>query len=582
MNMGNQLPLPLTKSFARRRGLPGIENRYRRWSRKPLPVLIKHFVRQILRSESLDLDDRQSGKLAFILAVFTCLGIVLGAFQGLQGKKFLFTTVMMTITGLFSVVSWDSIFLNARDYYNLLVLPVKQIHIYVAKLLSVLLVIGIISMTFGTVSTLFFTQFEAPRFGSGAGFFLFYWATLMLTNFLANLSIFLMVAMVQGIVLLLFRGGLHRKASFMLQVTLMLGMGSVFLWFPRIYNLHRSMEETISAWHNYFPPLWFYGFHRFLVDGNGGLYAQHFLLAAAAVIFPMLVYTACLPLSLKNFLKQPEGKRLHGFRFFRTVHKRMIKVFHRLCLADPSERGVFYFFIRMLKRNRKLKLRLAMFLVLPIGFAATYMIFLYIDMGLINLQRLNVPMIAYPFMLYFALVVGLRILVEHPASLGANWVFKMSCRQDIEPYLKGTKKAMYVYAFLPFSLVMMILYTSLWGIGPAFIHVVYSTLTGLLWYEAFFIGYTKIPFTSEYDPGAVDLKTTWFLFGIIFLLYYYIFIHLGLLLQLNPVMNVVFYIAASGILYWFKWQRNKYRKYEPLRLVFDADPEPGMLSLNLG
>lgn len=580
--MNNQLPLPLTKSFDRVRGLRGMEYIRHRLGRMQMPVLIKHFVRQTLRSESLDLDDRQSGQMAFALAMFTMLGTVLGAFQGLNGKKFLFTTIMMTVTGLFSVVNWDTIFLDARDYFNLVALPVLRINIYIAKVLSVLVVIGIISIAFGAVSTVFFTQFDAPKYGSGVGFFWYYWVTLVLTNFLANLSIFLMVAMVQGLVTLVFRGGLQRKASFMVQVTLMLGMGSVFVWFPRIYSMYPDMAEKISSWHTYFPPLWFYGFHRYLVDANGGLYARHFIMALAAVILPLLIYAVSLPMSLRGFLKRSEGKRIHYLRIFRTPLKWIKNVFHRLFLEDPAERAVFYFFIRMLKRNRKLKLRLAMFLALPIGFAITYMVFLYFDIGMNNLQRLNVPMIAYPFMLFFALVVGLRILVEHPAKLEANWVFKMTCEPGIEPYLKGTKKAMYVYCFLPFSLVMMVVYTYLWGIAPAFIQVIYSTLTGLLWFEAFFIGYNKIPFTSEYDPGTVNLKSTWFLFVAVFLLYYLIFINLGVLLQLRPVTNVFFYVVASGLLYWFKWQRIKYRKYETPRLVFDADPDTGMLSLNLG
>lgn len=562
------LTLPLKLKKNREAANPVLKEEWRQ-----VKVLVKHFVTRFINNDSLEFENQRTEYFVFGLVFLA----IWGGYIAKQSEKFFFMTLMMTLTAIFCVVTWDNIFLDNKDYLNLTGLPVKGRTLYMGKFLSVLVVVGIFSLAFSLIAGLMYTYLEAQARGI---FFIYYWLSLLLTNFLANLSVFLLVAAVQGLLMFIFSGKILVKISLFVQVILLLGLASVFVWFPKMNDAIPGLSSTFSPAHYYFPPLWFNGLHEKILGGSAGIYSLHFYLAMAALIVPMVIYGLSLPLSSRSFRRPGSGKK----NLRRLIYKPLAPLrrrFNALFLSNSLQRAVFYFFIKTLKRSRKQKLYLALIMALPVGFVLTYMVILYNRIGESNFKRLDLDMIAFPFILYFFLIFALRTLVERPVCLDSNWIFKITCRPDISHYLKGVKKAIFFYSILPLSLFLFTFYFYFWEFKPAFSHFVYSLTTALLLMEVFFIDYRRIPFATRYNPGSVNFKLVWPLYVILFLVYYFIFIRLGLLLLMKPRTNLTFYIIMAIIFPWFRRHRNTNKD---MGLIFDEAEEelnPVMLSLNL-
>lgn len=544
-----------------------------------IKILVKHFLLRSFKNNSLHTEDQKVSLMSLGFALLFVVGTAWGALMGTIGEKFQFITIMMTLTGIFSVLYWDSFFFDSKDHINLVVLPVKSSLILISKFSSVLLIICFITMTFSITSTFFFTQSLAK---GGTLLKIHYWATLVLTNFLANFSIFLIITAMQGILMLFIRGrGLSRILPFV-QGFLLIGLVSVFQWFPRVYKSLPGMEKKLSQWHYFFPPIWFNGFHHYLLDPDLPLYGIHFKFALLlGIVLPSAAYLICLPLSLKGFLNRSSGKKLRAAIFSRRLLHRAKLKFNSLFLRDSVERAVFYFFILIFKRNKSLKMRLAMYLALPIGVFLTHLGFVYFDKGLSYMSRVSVPLISFPVLLYFSLIAGLRILAEHPVNLRANWLFKLSTESHIESFLKGAKKAMFFYTILPLTLILAFFYFTIWEFSSALIHIVFCILIALIWQEVLFFSFNKIPFTTEYNLQILDMKSSWWLLLTAYLFYYHVIPTLGTWLQEFPIINLAYYLTVGAILFWLKWQKKRNGQYLELKLIFEEEPDPAMLSLNL-
>jgi len=562
------LPIALTLNQNQEAENPAIRKK-----QPQLLVLVKHFVLRFIKNDSLEFEDQRTELLTFALA-FLAGG---GAYIARYTEKFYFMTIMMTVTAIFCVVNWDNIFLDSKDYLNLTGLPVKSRTLYIGKFLSILVVVGALSLAFSLPASFTYTYLETM--GRDV-FFFYYWFSLLVTYFLANLFVFLLVAALQSLLMFLLKGKTLMKISLLLQVTLLVGLASVFVWFPKMYDAVPRLSSTFSPVHYYFPPLWFNGLHEKIIGGSAEVYSLHFYISMAALIIPLVLYGLSLPLGFRHLNRSTNGKK--SLRLF--MHRLTVpvkKLFNALFLRDAVQRAVFYFFINTLKRSRKQKIHLALVMALPVGFVLTYMIFLHNQIGLSNFNHLNLDMIAFPFILYFFLIIGLRTLVEHPVALDSNWVFKITQQPETRHYIKGVKKAMFFYAIFPLCLLLFTFYLYFWQFAPAVSHSVYGLLTALLLLEVFFFDYRRIPFATLYNPGAVNFKLVWPVFLVLFLVYYFLFIRVGLWLLLKPRGNLTFYLIGGIIFIWFRWYRYKNKG---MYLVFDEDEEelnPAMLSLNL-
>lgn len=535
-------------------------------------AMTKHFLMRFIKNDTLQLEDQRTELSIFGLTFL----LIWGGYVASQTDKFQFITFSMTLTGLFAVFCWDNMYLDQRDFQNLLPLPVKNRTIYISKFLSVLVVVAGLSLGFSGLSVLVYTLGFVLQTGPTVLWVLYHGVVLFLTIFLANLFIFLLLAAIQAILLFLFKGNLLVRVSLTVQVALLFGLGSVFVWFPRLVDSHAALTNLSYPQHYYFPPLWFNGFYQTLLGQSEAIHGRDTLFALLGLMLPLAVYLVSLPLGLKRFLNSTapvkrRKKETRAMKWLKTA-------FHRLFLKVPEQRAVFYFFVKTIKRIKQPKMHLALFMALPTGFTVSYILVEYKGKSTNGILSLEGSLMILPFLLYFLLAAALRTMVNHPLYTEANWIFKLNRQTDTRHYLTGIKKAMIFSLLLPLFLLLLGVYIHYWGIGRALIFSVYGLVNGILMLEFLFLHYNRIPFTSLSNPEGMHAKFTWPAFMILFIVYFALFNSVGSGLLRHPVNNVYFYTFIAAVFWGLEYYR---RTRVDMELVFDDEPVPVLLSFNL-
>ncbi len=127
------------------------------------------------------------------------------------------------------------------------------------------------------------------------------------------------------------------------------------------------------------------------------------------------------------------------------------------------------------------------------------------DAPLFPRAPLYAPAIVLPF---FALV-GLRLAAAFPASLEANWIFRLTERPGSPDYAAGVRAAAMRIAVWPLLAALAVPYLVLWGPRRALAHLVLALAIARVTVEWPFLGFSKVPFTCSYLPGKANLRLTW-------------------------------------------------------------------------
>jgi hypothetical protein len=531
-------------------------------------VLLKHFLLRFVKKDDLQYEDQRAEFLVFGL-------VFLGGWSWYladQTEKHFYMTVMMALTGIFCVVAWERLLLDKKDSANLVVLPVKKASLYASKFLSVLVWVGAVSLAFSLLPAVKYTHANAHKLNM-SGFY--YFLILLTVSMLANLFVFLLVAALQSILQWVLKGRLLARISIMAQVLLVMGLMSVFVWFPRVDGAHPGLAGTFEPLHYYMPSLWFNGLHESLTAGGNPLHVFHGNLCLLTMTVLLLAYLFSLPLSLKKYLNHSNGSKPP---LVRLPLRRVKRWWHALVLRDPVERAVFYFFSQHLKRSRDTKIKLALLMALPIGLVLTQMVEAYKEYGAGVFRDFGIGQVAFPFMFFFLLTVALRMAVERPVTLEANWIFRLTAASGSRHYVNGMKKAMIVRTILPLLFFLLLFYLYFWGPEDALLHTLFSFGASLLLLEVFFYNYRKIPFASTANPMLINYKLVWPIFVILFFVYYFVFAVLGIWLLTEPSARYALYPALALALLGFNLHNRKNGRLGP---VFEDEIEPLMLSLEL-
>jgi len=175
-------------------------------------------------------------------------------------------------------------------------------------------------------------------------------------------------------------------------------------------------------------------------------------------------------------------------------------------------------------------------------------------------------------------LLAFRTGVNIPLTAEANWVFRLTEAPPLRSYFSALKKAMFFYGLLPLFLVVFGVYALIWGPGPAALHALYGLVCALFFREFLFWRYAKIPFSCLVVPGKAQIHKFWIFYVVFFLLIVSIQATGERALFRNPPAFLIFFGATSAALCGlFLYQR--YFIYEKLRIVYEEEPEPVMVTL---
>jgi hypothetical protein len=197
-----------------------------------------------------------------------------------------------------------------------------------------------------------------------------------------------------------------------------------------------------------------------------------------------------------------------------------------------------------------------------------------------TIHNLHVELLSIPLVLIFFALVGMRVVFALPASLAANWIFRLTETEDRGPCLAGVRKAMFLLGVLPVLAIVTPFCVRAWGWRTTGLHMVFVVILALLLMEVLTCRLNKIPFTCTYLPGKANLKLMFIPYSIAFTTYAYTMTGLERRLLQKPGQFATFVLMASLVLAALAAYRS--RKLRRLgSFVYDVAPLQAAEPLNL-
>src|SRR5579864_7475709 len=454
--------------------------------------------------------------------------------------QYFFLTFSMAITGIVTVLKWDNIFPDRRDYVNLAPLPIPTRRIFLANVTAIILIALVFAVDVNAVSSLFFPMvvtMEEPKFAAYVQFARAHFSGVLLASLFVSFALFALI----GTLMVLLPDSIFRRISIyvrVLVVILLLGLlCSTFAVAPLLSTLHDGTPSFLR----WLPPVWFLGLSRMILGRADAAMAQVgavglWAVIAVAIIAPLVYvltyycYFIRIPETLDTTLRSRAPRILFPMR--------LMDLF---VLRSAYERATYRFAMKTLLRNDRHSLIFGGFAGLGIVIASQTLL------AAVNQKPGAAPsaaMISVPFSLAYFLICGLRFVFDLPAELRANWVHRVILDSEQQAPADAARKVILTFVLPWILLVCVPLYVYHWGwtgiaLAAVLIAGCYLLADGLL------CRFAKIPFACAYPawkqsatvivlfyvlglwafasllPGlehALLLKSVWYLWGLVLVL----------------------------------------------------------------
>lgn len=549
-------------------------------------VLFRHFFFRLSYNELLKFENQGRESRIVLLVMLALAGLLLAnavyepfllfgmsslTAADLWRFEALLVAFSMAVAGIIAVASWEKLFLDRLDRLNLLPLPLGVGQFFSSKALSLLAFVFAVTLAGNIFPVLIATAYPFSMLGSIAAGPAHFVAAL-----LGSLFVALSVALLQGLILLLFPGRFGRSVAVFVQALLLVAFMLVIFGFPLLQHNLPDLKAAGSPVFGWFPPLWFTGVFNRLVGVSDPDFNSAGAVGLSALVMVLTAYLVVSRLCLRKFLAVDRGETLARARKKRFQAPR--RFFAALFLRHPLQRAIFAFFMQTLNRSREHKLRLTLFLALPLGILFSQMVFggWRRDAGPGFLEAL---LVVLPLDIHLFLLLGLRQAITFPLMLPANFVFRVSEVRELRHYQAGLRKALIASAILPPLLIFLPIFLFCWQWRLAALHALFCLMIALLLLEACFFGFRRVPFAAEHAPGKWKLRYYWPALLMGGYLYHSFLTALGRSLLRMPGNYPVFFAFISLLYALLRIEQRQRLRGE--RLVFEEDPEPAMLSLGL-
>ncbi len=403
----------------------------------------------------------------------------------------------ITVVGLFSVLSWDSLVPDRRDVLVLSPLPIRTITLFSAKLAAIAASLGLVIGSLNVFTGMFWPLLFAPSAGiaASARSLAAYWATVVL----AGMFTFCLVLSVRGIAAQVLSRQLYLRLSALLQV-------SIFSLFVGLYFLEPSLEapEALTAANHHrllacLPSYWFLGLFQQLngsiSDGFSWLAQRAWtgLAVAACAAFGAQVLTYFR--TLRKLVEEPDILPSSRSTAWWLRH------------GDATQTAILFFSLRTLFRSRQHRLIASFYL----GFGgAAVLAYTRVALGDgelihgVQAEHMRVPVLSTSILLMCVAIAAIRVVFSIPISLGANWIFRMTELLQVPQYVSAVRRTLIFMSIGPAWLLISIVLVSIWPPALAAEHLLALALFGCCLGELSLLGFQKVPFTCSYLPGKAN------------------------------------------------------------------------------
>lgn len=435
--------------------------------------------------------------------------------------EYFFLVLSMVVSGAAALWRWDSIFLDRRDFMNLVPLPIGLQSIFLANLCAIFVLVGLLTVVVNAASMVLFPIAVVGSRPSLSLLFRFAWGHAVVMVAASAFSCFAVFAFA-GVLMTLLPSAIFRRVSllvrFALAILLLALLGTSFAvpqWLTQlsVANAHRVVI---------FPPVSFLGLLR-TVWGKGDPFVARMTRAAAASIavaffMALLAYAISFRRSFMRIPETPDTGPMPRVPFLFSP----LAPLREAVLRTTSQRACYHFVARTLLRNDGHLQVLSGFLALGLVAAAAVL------SSTPNLHSLGIgptpsaEFLAVPFVLSYCVIVGIRLAFEIPADLPANWVFQFWLdreRHEARPIARRVLLFFSLSWLVPACFLATLFF---WGWFAALLHTLIFILCTVVLVEVLLLKFRKIPFTCPYPSfkshsGLIGVA---YLFGYAFFTYY--------------------------------------------------------------
>ncbi len=564
---------------------------------RQLSILAGHFFRRLFRNDMIDFEDQMKEKLIValtLLAVFFSWAAWLMMFKyhfvpdlnsSWQEKAYLFS-LMMLVFAVVTLLEWDVLFPDRRDFLNLLPLPVRLRTLFAAKLASFLLFIGMFSAAMMTVPAVLFAFYLTGWRHNSLVFEARYVLAHLCSGLAAGAAVFFGLLFVQFLLMALFPEPLYRRIATIVRFAMAAGLAFVLLsliaapsilgaWFRNFEALKASGAPSL-AW---FPPLWFVGLYETLLGTGDPFFEAGAFKAGATLVLVPLAFLGAAALSYARHVRRTiETARPGRGRVRTALDIAWRRLLSGTLLRTPEERAVYGFFSGTLRSSPRHRMPLVY--AAAAGAAVSLTLIAAYRQALRALSPENGVLLVIPLIPALAVVAGVRAVVDRPVALEANWIFRLGESPRIQLYASGLKKAVVLKFVAPWFAAVAAVHAALWDFGTAALHGAFGLVVSVLALEAVFFRYRKIPFACSWVPGKLRLQFTAIptLIGGLLLMMILAAIEKEILADPSRGLFYLACAAAAGFgLYW-----GNRRFYRTAALNFVEEPAGALIELPTG
>ncbi len=547
-------------------------------------ALVRHFFGRFFDNEFVAQNTEIQVTVTKMLALLSSPGIILPCLRyttylGLDAypsemrnrmlwsDRCLYLSFSMLVMGAVTVVEWDALFPDRRDYATLMPLPILSRTIFLGKVSALALFVIAFTASVNLVSMVTFpaVSYRGP------------WEGLVLTIAAHGISIlassafaFLFLVALEGVLLNVLSVRWFRKLSAYIQGAMVFVLLWLFFLFPNI-SASVAQLKAENSWVLYaFPPAWFLGMNEVMLGSRDAVFLALAHRAQMALGLVTLVaglsYTVAYRRHVRRTLESTEG----GDSTRTAMHERIGLIADRLA-PDSVERGTVAFIGKTMARSAKHRIFLAAYAGVGFALAAQVM----------PAVKNRDAWLSLPLVVGFFILSGMRFIFTIPSELPANWQFRVSDTDQQRAALNGTRTAMRWFGVAPLFLALSPFYFLWWTPGVAVANLVFSITISLLLIEVLTMELRKIPFTCSYPPGKANVTILWVGYWVGFLAYAFSMANLESWMVKRPRRLIPFYLIVAILFAGFEWWRRR-ADAVGVALIFDDAADPVVLTLGLG
>ncbi len=409
-------------------------------------------------------------------------------------------TLLFSISGLFGLLQWQSLFPNRRDYFAFAAMPVRDCEIFGARFASV---IAFTLMLVGALNLM-------PSFGVPFQYAGHWQQASYLQNVVAQavcsglgcLCVLFAIVALQGLLLNLLPGRLFIRFSTFIQAVLVAAffLAAISSWV--IGSWRNEIFELAANFGQSFPSVWFAGLYQWLVGSRDAFSIAMATRAIAAFVFAFVLMISVYILSYRRYrrllVESPVQESMYRSGTWSMLN---------LLSGDARKLAIIHFIGKTLTRSRQHRL------IFLAYFAAAAAIVINSSLATAAAQKwvgnwrqtLGFACLFWPLATSAILLAGLRHVFRIPVELSANWIFQLSEHEGRVAWMAALSRFVVAGVLLPMHLIFLALALIPLGAPLALKMTLLQVLVSLTAFELLFQNWQQLPFACSYVPGKKSL-----------------------------------------------------------------------------